>query len=76
METSNEEKTTLEMHTRNVSLLMSALELKIKNLKKIQKNCVKERQFSAAHSVQYDINLLEGLLKRLIPLKPVPLPLK
>jgi hypothetical protein len=76
METSAEEKISLEMHKRNVPLLLSALDLKIKNLERLQKNCVKERQFPAANDLQHDITLLEGLKKRLIPLKPVPLPLK
>ena len=76
METSTEEKITLEMKQKNVPLLISAINLKIKSLQKIQKACVKERQFPAANDLQYDITLLEGLLKRLIPLKPVPLPMK
>jgi len=76
METSSEEKINLEMNKRNVPLLLSAIELKIKNLEKLQKNCVKERQFPAANDLQHDITLLQGLKKRLIPMKPVPLPLK
>jgi len=76
MYTSSEEKINLEMNKRNVPLLLSALELKIKNLEKLQKNCVKERQFPAANDLQHDITLLQGLKKRLIPMKPVPLPLK
>jgi len=76
METSTEEKINLEIKQKNVPLLISAINLKIKSLQKIQKACVKERQFAAANDLQYDITLLEELLKRLIPLKPVPLPLK
>lgn len=76
METTTDEKISLDIKQKNVPLLISAIELKIKNLQKIQKNCVKERQFPAAHDLQYDITLLEGFKKRLIPLKPVPLPLK
>lgn len=76
METSAEEKISLDMHKRNVPLLLSAIELKIKNLEKLQKNCVKERQFPAANDLQHDIILLQGLKKRLIPMKPIPLPFK
>jgi hypothetical protein len=76
MDTFTEEKINLDMKQKNVPLLISAIDLKIKNLQKIQKNCVKEKQFPAANDLQYDITLLEGLKKRLIPLKPVPLPLK
>ena len=76
METSTEEKISLDMKKKNVPLLLSAIDLKIKNLERLQKNCVKERQFPAANDLQHDITLLEGLKKRLIPLKPVPLPLK
>ena len=71
-----EEKINLNIYPRNVPLLMSAIELKIKNLVKIQKTCIKEKQYPAANNLQPDINLLEELLKRLRPLKPVPLPLK
>ncbi len=75
MDTSTEEKITLEMHKKNVPLLISAIELKIQSLEKIQKACIKERQFPAANDLQPPITLLQGLKKRLIPLKPVPLPL-
>ena len=55
---------------------MSAVEMKLKSLEKIQKTCLKEKQPQAAYDLQPDINLLRELLQRLKPLKPVPLPLK
>ena len=76
MESSTEEKISLEIKLKNVPLLLSAIDLKIKNLEKIQKTCIKEKQFPAANDLQPPILLLQGLKKRLIPLKPVPLPMK
>ncbi len=76
MEPSTEEKISLDIKKRNVPLLISAIELKIKSLEKIQKTCLKEKQFPAANDLQPPITLLRELLKRLIPLKPVPLPMK
>lgn len=75
MEPSSEEKISLEIKQKNVPLLLSAIELKIKSLEKIQKACIKERQFPAANDLQPPITLLQGLKKRLIHLKPVRLPL-
>jgi hypothetical protein len=76
METSNEEKISFEIKQRNVPLLISAIDLKIKNLEKIQKTCIKEKQFPAANDLQPPIMLLQALKKRLIPMKPVPLPMQ
>lgn len=76
MDSVTEEKITLEIWQKNVPLLISAIDLKIKNLEKIQKTCIKEKQFPAANDLQPPILLLESLKKRLIPLRPVPLPMK
>ena len=67
---------TVNITEKNKPLFMSAIEMKLKSLEKIQKTCLKEKQSQAAYDLQPDINRLQELLKRLKPLKPVPLPMK
>jgi hypothetical protein len=76
METpSNEEKIELKISLRNVPYVVSALESEIEHLKKIQKACIKKKQFQAANDLLPGIMLLEKLAKYLKPMKPTPLPL-
>jgi len=55
---------------------MSALESEIENLKKIQKACIKKKQFRAADDLQPGITLLENMTRYLKPLRQLPLALK
>ena len=77
METpSNEEKIELKISLRNIPYVVSALESEIEHLKKIQKACVKKKQFQAANDLMPNIILLENMAKYLKPFKPTPLPFK
>jgi hypothetical protein len=77
METpSIEEKVELKISRRNVPFVLSALEGEIEHLKKIQKACVKKKQFQAANDLLPNIILLENMAKYLKPFKPTPLPFK
>ncbi|MEI6316254.1 MAG: hypothetical protein WCO65_00830 [bacterium] len=77
METpSTEEKISLNISLKNIPYVLSALESEIEHLKKIQKVCVKKKQFQAANDLLPNIMLLERMAKTLKPLKPTPLPLK
>ena len=71
-----EEKIELKISPRNVPFVMSALESEIEHLKKIQKACVKKKQFQAANDLMPNITLLENMVKWLKPFKPTPLPFK
>ncbi len=72
----NEEKITLNISLKNVPYVLSALESEIEHLNKIQKACVKKKQFQAANDLLPNIMLLDKMAKYLKPLKPTPLPLK
>ena len=71
-----EEKVELKISPRNVPFVLSALESEIKKKKKIQKACVKKKQFQAANDLLPNIILLENMAKYLKPFKPTPLPFK
>ncbi len=70
------EKVTLNISHKNIPFVISALESEAEHLKKIQKSCIKKKQFQAANDLVYGITLLEDMVKYLKPYKPVPLPLK
>ena len=75
METpSIEEKVSLNISPRNLPFVISALESEVEHLKKIQKACVKKKQFQAASDLMPNITLLESMVKYLKPFKPTPLP--
>lgn len=77
METhSTEEKVSLNISPRNLPFVISALESEVEHLKKIQKACVKKKQFQAANDLMPNITLLENMVKYLKPFKPTPLPFK
>lgn len=71
-----EEKITLNISPKNIPFVISALESEAEHLKKIQKSCVKKKQFQAANDLVPGITLLENMVKYLKPYKPVPLPFK
>ena len=71
-----EEKIILNISPRNVPFVISALESEAEHLKKIQKSCVKKKQFQAANDLVPGITLLENMVKYLKPYKPVPLPFR
>lgn len=71
-----EEKITLNISARNLPFVISALESEIEHLNKIQKACVKKKQFQAANDLLPNIMLLENMVKYLKPFKPTPLPFK
>ena len=73
---STEEKVTLNISLKNVPYVLSALEAEVEHLQKIQRACVKKKQFQAANDLTPNIMLLEKMVKYLKPLKPTPLPLK
>jgi hypothetical protein len=70
------EKIELKISPRNIPFVISALESEVEHLKKIQKACVKKKQFPAANDLQPNITLLEDMVKALKPFKPTPLPFK
>ena len=71
-----EEKIVLNISPRNVPIVTSALAAEIEHLKKIQKSCIKKKQFQAANDLDPSIKLLEKMITYLKPYKPVPLPFK
>lgn len=71
-----DQKITLNISPRNIPFVISALESEAEHLKKIQKSCIKKKQFAAANDLVYGITLLEDMVKYLKPYKPVPLSLK
>ena len=71
-----EEKIELKISPKNVPFVLSALESEAEHLKKIQKACVKKKQFQAANDLMPNILLLENMAKYLKPYKPTPLPFK
>lgn len=73
---STEEKIELKISPRNIPFVLSALESEVEHLKKIQKACVKKKQFQAANDLMPNILLLEKMAKCLKPYKPSPLPFK
>jgi hypothetical protein len=72
----NEDKVALNISKKNIPFVLSALESEIEHLKKIQKACVKKKQFQAANDLMPNIILLENMAKYLKPFKPTPLPFK
>jgi hypothetical protein len=76
METpSLEEKIPLSISPKNVPLVTSALNSEIDHLKKIQKACIKKKQFQAANDLAPGIALLEKMVQFLKSPRPVTLPL-
>ncbi len=71
-----EEKIELKISIKNIPFVMSALESEIEHLKKIQKACIKKKQFRAADDLQPGITLLENMTRYLKPLRQLPLALK
>lgn len=71
-----EEKISLNISQKNLPFVISALESEIEHLTKIQKACVKKKQFQAANDLLPNIMLLENMVKYLKPFKPTPLPFK
>jgi hypothetical protein len=71
-----DQKITLNISPRNIPFVISALESEAEHLKKIQKTCIKKKQFQAANDLVPGITLLEDMVKYLKPYKPVPLPFK
>lgn len=71
-----EEKISLNISQKNLPYVISALESEIEHLIKIQKACVKKKQFQAANDLLPNIMLLENMVKYLKPFKPTPLPFK
>ena len=69
-----EEKVSLNISPKNLPYVISALESEIEHLTKIQKACVKKKQFQAANDLLPNIILLENMVKHLKPFKPTPLP--
>lgn len=77
METpSTEQKIELKISPKNIPYVLSAFESEIDHLKKLQKACVKKKQFQAANDLMPNISLLENMAKFLKPYKPTPLPFK
>ena len=74
--TPTEEKITLNISHKNIPFVMSALESEAEHLKKIQKSCIKKKQFQAANDLAPGITLLENMVKYIKPYKPLPLPFK
>ena len=71
-----EEKIILNISPKNVPFVISALESEAEHLKKIQKSCIKKKQFQAANDLAPNITLLEKMVQFLKPYKPIPLPFK
>ncbi len=71
-----EEKIELKISPKNIPFVLSALESEVEHLKKIQKACVKKKQFQAANDLMPNILLLEKMARCLKPYKPATLPLK
>ena len=74
--TLTEKKIVLEISPKNIPFVISALESEAEHLKKIQKSCIKKKQFQAANDLAPNITLLEKMVQFLKPYKPVPLPFK
>ena len=74
--TLTEKKIVLEISPKNIPFVISALESEAEHLKKIQKSCIKKKQFQAANDLVPGITLLENMVKYLKPYKPMPLPFK
>ena len=65
---------TLTINPAKISLLVSALELKHKELLQLQGKLKKARQLQSAEALDSDIIILDKMVKKLKPFKPVPLP--
>lgn len=61
----------IKINQKNLPLFIAALQMKRDSLEKIQTKLVKEKQMKAAQEVLPDIILLEGVIKKLMPMRPV-----